>query len=150
MRWCANHFEDVVDYHQDVQSVTIGETNPISGAVEHFQIQSQNVETGQVIQRRAKNVIIAVGGRPNILKCLDADHPRIIHSSQYATQIPNIFKQCRQPKAVAVIGAGQSAAEVFHNIPTRFPDAKSYLLIKGSALRPSDDSPLYVSFAMNR
>jgi L-ornithine N5-oxygenase len=73
---------------------------------------------------------------------LRGDHPRIIHSSQYATAISQIFPPGTTPRSVAVIGAGQSAAEVFHNIPSRFPGSKSYLLIRGSALRPSDDSPL--------
>lgn len=142
MRWCADHFDEVVDYEQDVQSVDVGRVNEKSGAVEYFQIQSRDGNTGKIVRRRAKNVIIAVGGKPNIPKCLDCDHPRVIHSSQYATKIPNMFTPSQQPKTIAVIGAGQSAAEVFHNIPTRFPGSKSYLLIKGSALRPSDDSPL--------
>ena len=142
MRWCAGHFEDVVDYDQDVESVDVGQTNAKTGAVEFFSIRSRNRQSGKCVIRRAKNVVIAVGGKPKIPQCLRADHPRVIHSSQYATSIFNIFPLDKPPRSVAVIGAGQSAAEVFHNIPSRFPGSKSYLLIKRSTLRPSDDSPL--------
>jgi hypothetical protein len=41
-----------------------------------------------------------------------------------------------------VVGGGQSAAEIFNDLWTRFPDAEVTLLLRDSALRPSDDSPL--------
>lgn len=142
MRWCASHFEDVVDYDQSVESVDVDHRNPKTGVVDAFRVTSIDQQNGQRATRRARNVVIAVGGKPSIPKCLQPGHSRVIHSSQYATTIERIFPQGTSPRSVAVIGAGQSAAEVFHNIPTRFPGAKSYLLIRGSALRPSDDSPL--------
>ncbi|KAK3690648.1 hypothetical protein LTR37_019050 [Vermiconidia calcicola] len=141
MRWCANHFSDVVDYDQAVEAVDVGQTNEKTGAVEYFAVKSWNRSTGERLVRRAKHVVIAVGGKPNIPKCLRADHPRVIHSSQFATSISNIFPDGTRPRSVAVVGAGQSAAEIFHSIPFRFPGAKAYLVVRGAALRPSDDSP---------
>jgi L-ornithine N5-oxygenase len=142
MRWCAEHFEDVVDYDQSVEGVEIDRTNAKTGAVETFRVTFAERTTGTRRTMRAKHICLAVGGRPNIPKCLNADHPRVIHSSQYATSISDIFPPGSQPRSVAVIGSGQSAAEVFHNIPSRFPGTRSYLLIRGASLRPSDDSPL--------
>ena len=141
MRWAAARFQDVVDYNTSVQSVNVGETDSMTGAVECFQVVSSNQATGQSVTLRAKHVVIAAGGNPNIPKGLPSSHPRIIHSSQYATSLPDIFPSGTQPRSVAVIGAGQSAAEIFNNIPSRFPGAKAHLLIRGAALRPSDDSP---------
>lgn len=43
-----------------------------------------------------------------------------------------------------VIGGGQSAAEIFCDLWDRFPDADVCMIITDAALRPSDDSPLYV------
>ena len=139
MKWCASWFEDVVDYSQDVRSVEAGPT--LNGVVDHFQVVSRNWATGEFSTLKAKHVVIAAGGKPNIPKSLSLPHPRIIHSSQYATHVSELFPQGTAPQSVAVIGAGQSAAEVFDNIPSRFPEAKCHLLIRGSALRPSDDSP---------
>lgn len=145
MRWCAEHFEDVVDYGRSVDAVAVDRTNSKMGDVETFRVTSVDRKTGRESSLRARHVCIAVGGRPNIPKHLNAGHPRVIHSSQYATSISDMFPSGTQPRSVAVIGSGQSAAEVFHNIPSRFPGTKSYLLIRGASLRPSDDSPLYVS-----
>ena len=142
MRWCAGHFENVVDYNQDVECITVGGRNTHANSVAFFQVQSRHPDTGKVSFLRAKNVVLAVGGKPNIPRGLDANHPRVIHSSSYATGTPKMFSSMAAPQSIAVVGAGQSAAEVFHNIPSRFPLSKSYLLIRGSALRPSDDSPL--------
>lgn len=140
MRWCAGHFDDVVDYGQDVQNVDVGELDA-DGRVAYWKVASYDHGAQRKIIRKAKKVVIAVGGKPNIPKSIQAGHNRVLHSSQYATQIGQIFPPGTSPRSVAVIGAGQSAAEIFHNLPTRFPDTKSYLVIKGAALRPSDDSP---------
>lgn len=142
MRWCADHFDGVVDYGYDVEAVDVGRKNSSTGSVDYFRIKAKERRSGRTVIRQARNVVIAVGGKPSIPKCLRADHPRVIHSSQYATTISQIFPPGTYPRSVAVIGAGQSAAEVFHNIQIRFPESKSHLLIRGSALRPSDDSPL--------
>jgi L-ornithine N5-oxygenase len=141
MRWCANHFEDVVDYDQDVDVIDVGSTNVHTGAVESFQVTSTNRGTGRQTKRYAKHIVIAAGGRPRMPENLPSKHARIIHSSQYATSVGDLFPAGKTPRSVAVIGGGQSAAEIFHNIPTRFPGAKSHLIIRGAALKPSDDSP---------
>lgn len=144
MRWCAEHFSNVVDYSQTVESVAAGHFSQKSGAVEYFNVGSINPETGERTTLKAKHVVIAAGGRPYIPRSLPEYHPRVIHSSQYATNIHKIFPAGTQPKRVAVIGGGQSAAECWHDIPSRFPGAQSVLLIRNAALKPSDDSPLYV------
>ncbi|TKA75474.1 hypothetical protein B0A55_04579 [Friedmanniomyces simplex] len=141
MKWCASWFEDVVDYDRDCVSVEADHKDASTGSVAGFRVTSVDRKTGRQSSIRAKHVVIAAGGRPVIPDCLPSSHPRIIHSSQYATSVSELFRGGRQPRSVAVIGGGQSAAEVFNNIPSRFPDAKVCLLIRGSALRPSDDSP---------
>jgi L-ornithine N5-oxygenase len=142
MRWCAAHFSAVADYSQDVQKIEIGKVNPATGSIENFQISSVDHRTSRLTKLYAKNVIIAAGGRPNIPKPLPEYHPRILHSSQYATRVHKLFPEGTSPKKVVVIGGGQSAAEVWYNIPERFPGAQSLLVIRGAALKPSDDSPL--------
>lgn len=140
MKWCAGWFEDVVEYDQEVLAVEPSKSLS-DGKPDSFKVISRNSVTQEVTHRRAKHVVIAIGGKPNIPKCLPQSHPRVIHSSQYATSIHKIIQPGNKPPRIAVIGAGQSAAEIFHNIPSRFPQSKSFLLIRGAALRPSDDSP---------
>jgi L-ornithine N5-oxygenase len=67
----------------------------------------------------------------------------VAHSSQFATTIGHIQqKEGGRPLRFAVVGSGQSAAEIFNDLWERFPDSKVRLVIKGASLRPSDDSPL--------
>lgn len=142
MRWVAGWFEDVTSYGEEVVSVDADEKTKGSKAVTSFTVTTRNIVTRQLSYRRAKNVVVAVGGRPKIPKSLPQRHPRIIHSSQYWTVSSRMFLDKDQPLRIAVIGGGQSAAEIFDNITSQFHNAQAVLLIKGTALRPSDDSPL--------
>ena len=46
-----------------------------------------------------------------------------------------------KPKRFVVVGGGQSAAEIYCDLQKQFPDSQVCIMIKGAALRPSDDSP---------
>lgn len=142
MRWCANHFVDVVAYGQEVLKVTEAASETASsGKVESFIVESRDVQSGQISSRHARNVIIAVGGKPRVPPGIP-HHPRILHSSSYCTRIRNALRDTSKSYQVAVLGSGQSAAEIFHDLYQRYPNAKTTLIMRDSALRPSDDSPL--------
>lgn len=141
MRWCAGWFDEVVEYDQEVLDVA-PETSPEDPKVNSFLVRSRNGVTGKIIEYRARHVVIAVGGRPELPSTLPQNHPKIIHSSRYARLVPELLKGKTDPLHIAVIGGGQSAAEIFNDLHSRYPNAKTSLLIKGAALRPSDDSPL--------
>ncbi|KAF7196065.1 L-ornithine N(5)-monooxygenase [Pseudocercospora fuligena] len=141
MRWCAGAFDSVVDYGRTVTRIEAVESESATAAVQCFRVVSSEHQTGKEFAVRARHVIVAIGGRPSIPKALRTSHPRIIHSSQYVTHAESLFEHGCYPRRVAVIGAGQSAAEIFYDIPSRFPGAQSVLITRGAALRPSDDSP---------
>lgn len=141
LRWCGEHFDEVVRYGQEavaVSPVTTSEGKPVS----QFDVSSRNIKTGEITTVRAKNVLMAVGGQPNMPKSLPASHPRILHSSQYAHLVPSILDRRDAPYRVAVVGAGQSAAEIFNNIQTLYPNSQTSLIMRSEFLKPSDDSPL--------
>lgn len=140
LRWCASSFDDVVRYGSEVISVSPKQTS--SGPVSTFTVTSRNVITGAVVTHTANNVLFAIGGQPSIPKCLPSNHPRVIHSSQYAHLVPQILNQRDAPYRVAVVGAGQSAAEIFSNIQNLYPNSKTALIMRSEFLKPSDDSPL--------
>ncbi|KAI0105048.1 L-lysine 6-monooxygenase (NADPH-requiring)-domain-containing protein [Nemania sp. FL0031] len=139
LRWCASSFDDVVRYGSEVISVTpeLAAASPVS----QFTVASRNVKTGAVVTHRAKNVLFAIGGQPSIPKGLPSNHPRVIHSSQYAHLVPKILNQRDAPYRVAVVGAGQSAAEIFNNIQNLYPNSQTALVMRSEFLKPSDDSP---------
>ena len=139
LRWCARHFDDLVQYENEVLSVTPSKE---SGPTKIFTVTSQNATTGEVTAYKTRNVVVAVGGQPFIPKIFPAQSPRIVHSSQYAQSVPQLLRDSSAPYRVAVIGAGQSAAEIFNNVQGLYPNSKTYMIMRSEFLKPSDDSPL--------
>ncbi|GFP55861.1 L-ornithine N(5)-monooxygenase [Trichoderma asperellum] len=139
LRWCASFFEHLVQYGQEV--VSVSPETKTGDSTRTFAVRSRNPKTGETLSFRGRNVLIAAGGQPNFPKSFPAKHPRIIHSSQYAYMVPEILSKKDAPYRVAVLGAGQSAAEIFHNIQTLYPNSKTALVMRPEFLKPSDDSP---------
>ncbi|KAK2762741.1 hypothetical protein FQN54_000915 [Arachnomyces sp. PD_36] len=140
MRWCANRFADVVGYGQEVVDIIPEKSTSGSQTVDSFSVLSRDIKTGGITVRKARNVVIAVGGKPKIPAAFPQD-PRIMHSSTYCTSIPTILKDKSKDYHIAVVGSGQSAAEIFHDLHKRYPNSKTTLIMRDTALRPSDDSP---------
>ncbi|KAH8678784.1 L-lysine 6-monooxygenase (NADPH-requiring)-domain-containing protein [Tricladium varicosporioides] len=145
LKWCAGHFErqGKVAYGMEVQSVSVNSRDS-SGKVTSFSVTASD-SRGNAITRKARNVVIAVGGRPVIPQNLQG-LKHVAHSSQFASTISSIQERetmlGREKKLkFAVLGSGQSAAEIFNDLSERFPEAQIRLVIKGKSLRPSDDSP---------
>ncbi|KAI0382308.1 L-ornithine 5-monooxygenase [Hypomontagnella monticulosa] len=141
LRWCASFFNEVVQYNTEVTSVSPVKGSESADPVSTFTVTSKDVKTGAVTTHRARNVLVAIGGQPSIPKCLPSNHPRVIHSSQYAHLVPRILDNQNAPYRVAVIGAGQSAAEIFNNVQTLYPNSRTSLVMRSEFLKPSDDSP---------
>lgn len=77
---------------------------------------------------------------PDAFAALGRD--RVIHSSSYLTDIDRLVASPDgERRRVAVIGAGQSAAEVFIDLARRFPHVDANLVMRAGALKPADDSP---------
>lgn len=141
LRWCASHFEDVVEYGQEVVSIKSIDVDTTTGKVTSFSVTSRDLSSQQLVTRRARHVVIAVGGKPNIPKEF-VNSPRIIHSSKYSWMAPQILNKTEEPYRLAVVGGGQSAAEIYSDLQSRYPKADVTLIIRDTVLRPSDDSPL--------
>ncbi|KAL4259861.1 L-ornithine N(5)-monooxygenase [Pleurotus pulmonarius] len=101
----------------------------------------------------ARNIIISPGGAPRIPDVITPifPHASIIHSSAYATSIGRILsRMVSRPLAIAVVGSGQSAAEVTMDVRERLStmsvgdSAQAHevdMIIRRGSLKPSDDSP---------
>ncbi|RDL30816.1 uncharacterized protein BP5553_10161 [Venustampulla echinocandica] len=141
LRWCAGHFEREgnVSYGMEVEGLRVGDQDH-DGKATSWEVTARD-QSGNLVTRRARKVVIAVGGRPVIPQCLRGLR-HIAHSSQFSSTITQIqAREEGRPLKFAVIGSGQSAAEIFNDLSERFPDAQVKLIIKGRSLRPSDDSP---------
>jgi L-ornithine N5-monooxygenase len=142
MRWCADHFADVVRYGQEVVSVLPGQVVTGDAGIGSFSVKSRDIQTGSISVWTTRNVVVAIGGVPHIPPSLPSNEPCIIHSSQYCSRLPAALPDTEESYRIAIVGGGQSAAEIFNDLPSRYPHAKTSLIIRDTALRPSDDSPL--------
>ncbi|WP_395350980.1 lysine N(6)-hydroxylase/L-ornithine N(5)-oxygenase family protein [Variovorax sp. UC122_21] len=137
--WAAQQFDDACAYGEEVFEV-LPETQV--GEVSLLRVRSRSVEGGRVQERLARNLVVGIGGVPNIpesFRALRGDG-RVLHSSSYLRDIARVLRD-GQPKRVAVIGAGQSAAEIFMDLQGRPNAPQVDFIMRARSIRPSDDSP---------
>jgi L-ornithine N5-oxygenase len=140
LSWVAQAFDDRVHYGQSVTAIEpVFEAN---GDVSALRVVSQD-EDGREWRRVTKALSVGVGGTARVPEPFASLGPHnVIHSSAYLSSIERVAGDGRDgKKRIAVIGAGQSAAEVFSDLTRRFPHVDATLVIRASALKPADDTP---------
>lgn len=136
--WAASHFDDQVHYGQSVEAV---EPWLEDGRLKGVEVISRDRDD-QPLRSRARNLVLGMGGAPQVPQAFEGlDDGRVIHSSRYRGGIEPLLADASRPLRVAVVGGGQSAAEIFEDLTQRFPQVDASLVLRGTALKPSDDSP---------
>ncbi len=137
-RWVAGHFGPVVDYGWRVVGLA-PDTGP-DGVVRTLTVTAQAPDGG----RRtlvARNVVLGMGGRPQMLPDVVGDSSLVIHSSQFLERFGQLCPDRSAPVAVAVVGAGQSGAELAQYVAREYPHSTVDWIVSGAAPRPADDTP---------
>lgn len=139
LTWAAGHFADRVAYGETVTAV---EPERQGGQVTTLRVRSHDA-AGREHLRRTRSLSIATGGRPNVPAVFAglAEDARVFHSSRYLGTVGALALPDRRETRIAVVGAGQSAAEVFVDLAGRFDHAQVDLVTRSLALKPSDDTP---------
>jgi lysine N6-hydroxylase/L-ornithine N5-oxygenase len=135
LAWAASHFDDRCAYGEEVLEVLPEKRND---EVTLLRVRSRDSQ-GAFQERFARNLIVSVGGVPSIPECFDhlRDDGRIFHSNSYLREIARHGNAER----IAVVGAGQSAAEIFMDLNGRPGAPHVDLVMRARAIKPSDDSP---------
>ncbi|MDO5103946.1 MAG: lysine N(6)-hydroxylase/L-ornithine N(5)-oxygenase family protein [Lautropia sp.] len=134
-RWSATHFRDQCSYGEEVVDI-----QPVfdDDEVHLLRVISQT-RTGQRHQRLARNLALGLGGRPHVPDAFLAlqQDPRIFHSHHYLKGLS------ANPTArrIAILGAGQSAAEIFVDLGQRPGIDQIDLIMRAHVIKPADDSP---------
>ncbi len=138
LRWTAGHFEAHCRYGESVTRVV-----PEYQGREVVALQVHSADAaGRERQRRTRSLVFAPGGRPFMPACFaEQNDARILHSSRYLGAIARAPLDAGGAHRLAVVGGGQSAAEIFLDLVTRYPNAKVDLILRGSTLKPSEDGP---------
>ena len=84
-----------------------------------FTVETVNPATGERDRYTAENVVMGIGTKPHVPEELsDALGGSVFHSASYLGR----RDRCLEADSVTVVGSGQSAAEVFHDLLDRRPD----------------------------
>lgn len=139
LRWAAAHFHGQCAYGETVTGIApLMDGKRVSAVLVHARDSH-----GRESVRRTRNVILGAGGTPHVPPVFSdlrqSAHSRMFHSSQYLTRVADLGAS--QPQRVAVVGGGQSAAEIFLDLTEQWPQAQVDLVMRGRALKPADSSP---------
>jgi lysine N6-hydroxylase/L-ornithine N5-oxygenase len=135
LAWAASHFDDRCAYGEEVLEVLPEKRND---EVTLLRVRSLD-SNGKARERLARNLTVSVGGVPSIPECFQSlkGDKRIFHSNSYLREI----EQHKDAKKIAVVGAGQSASEIFMDLHNRPGAPHVDLIMRARAIKPSDDSP---------
>ena len=141
--WVADQLSRYVSYSSVVQRV-----RPVpgpDGEVTHVEVDYRK-PTGESYTMAAEHISLAPGGRPVIPPGVESeilDSGAVFHSSAFLPGIRRFHQRGRElPYRFLVVGAGQSAAEIFQYLVREFPAADVTLAHRGFALMPANSSPL--------
>lgn len=135
LRWAADQFSACCSYGEEVIEV---QPELQDGKVRLLRVRSRHRD-GRVTERLARNLVIGVGGSANIPEIFRGlrEDARVFHSSSYLRHIAAFDK----PARIAVIGAGQSATEIFLDLHGRNAGHEVDFIMRSRNIKPSDDSP---------
>lgn len=129
LEWAAEQFGHQVDYGAEV--VTIRPVPNADGAVEHLEVVCDGATYS------ARNVVLATGLTPHVPADVTLGE-RVWHSRDLLNRVPALAGTA--PERVAVVGAGQSAAEVVDYLHRTFPSTEVCAIFARYGYSPADDT----------
>ncbi|AHH97671.1 lysine N(6)-hydroxylase/L-ornithine N(5)-oxygenase family protein [Kutzneria albida] len=142
-RWVAAQLSPYVSYNCTAQAIrpVLGQ----DGSVGHLEVDLLD-PAGRPRTVSAEHLSLAPGGRPAIppgVAPAALESGAVWHSSRFLRGIePYRGRGTALPYRFLVVGAGQSAAEIFQYLVAEFPAAQVTLAHRGFALMPANSSPL--------
>jgi L-ornithine N5-oxygenase len=134
LAWAAGHFASHCHYAEEVLEVLPEKRGSEVSLLRVISRDSAN----EIHENLTRNLVVGIGGVPNIPDCMKhlKDDPRVFHSSSFRSA----FSQQQKPRRIAIIGAGQSATEIFIDLDGRADIAVDFIT-RARTIKPSDDSP---------
>ncbi|MFC8722728.1 lysine N(6)-hydroxylase/L-ornithine N(5)-oxygenase family protein [Kitasatospora sp. NPDC057198] len=136
--WCAAEFADRVGYGRTVTGIR-PVTGP-DGRTEQVEVVSEALGGGARQVHPARNIAIGTGLTPRLPDGVQAG-PHLWHTSELLLRAPELAKQTLRHRRIAVVGAGQSAAEAVEYLHRAFPEAEICAVLSRYGYSPADDSP---------
>ncbi|MFJ7592005.1 lysine N(6)-hydroxylase/L-ornithine N(5)-oxygenase family protein [Streptomyces sp. NPDC097617] len=136
LEWAASSVGDQVSYGSEVTAIRPAQ-DAGSGAAEYLQLEVREA-SGGVRRVRARNVAVSTGLVPRMPAGVARDE-RVWHSSEFLERFRGLDPH--ELKSVAVVGAGQSAAEITRFLYDMLPHARVSAILPSYGYSVADDTP---------
>jgi L-ornithine N5-oxygenase len=111
------------------------------GSIELLRVVSRDLATGEDQEVLTRNIVLATGGVPAVPPPLRlVAGGRAFHNHEFLRRMRDDFPDKTAPYKFAVVGAGQSGAELFSYLLTHYPNAQVTATLRRYAYKPVDDS----------
>ncbi|KAA0920536.1 MULTISPECIES: lysine N(6)-hydroxylase/L-ornithine N(5)-oxygenase family protein [Streptomyces] len=138
LEWAESSFSDRVSYSSEVVSVKLPRAHRGAPA-DHVEVQVRDTAPhGTTRLVKARNIVVSTGLVPKMPSGIDRDE-RIWHSSEFLEKFRKLDQS--KVKRVAVVGAGQSAAEIVRYVYDELPGAKVSAIMPSYGYSIADDTP---------
>ncbi|MFD5805169.1 MULTISPECIES: lysine N(6)-hydroxylase/L-ornithine N(5)-oxygenase family protein [unclassified Streptomyces] len=136
LEWVAASFDDRVAYGAEVTAIRQATgLAPDERQLLHVEVCDG---TGRRSTVQTRNVAISTGLVPRMPTGVECDD-RVWHSSQFLEKFHRVDPH--DLKRVAVVGGGQSAAEITRFLHDTLPDARVYAVVPSYGYSVADDTP---------
>lgn len=137
LEWAQSKFTDRVSYDSEVTAIRLpSQARP--GPVRYLQVKVRDSSGTGVRLVNAHNVVISTGLVPHLPDGVELDDG-IWHSCEFLAQYGRVNPN--DLKRVAVVGAGQSAAEITRFLHDTLPDAQIFAIIPSYGYSVADNTP---------
>ncbi|MBB5448362.1 MULTISPECIES: SidA/IucD/PvdA family monooxygenase [unclassified Paraburkholderia] len=133
LRWVADHFNHLTCYSSRVEAVV-----PVvgNGEVRCLDLHVRNTHSEEVRTVRTRNLAVAIGGEP--VMPVDSASPHVFHASCFLEKISKYDNN--KAYRFLVVGAGQSAAEIYQYLIANFIKSDIRVVSSGIGFKQADES----------
>lgn len=140
LSWAAAELRESVSYGKQVIAVS-----PVAGRDRHtidlLKITTRDVGTGDIESYQTENLVLATGGVPWVPDGITLrSGGRAFHAHEFLQRMSRDYPSRDGRYRFIVVGSGQSGAELFYYLVTRYPNADVTAAIRRFAYKPVDDS----------
>jgi L-ornithine N5-oxygenase len=137
LEWAQARVADRIAYGSEVTSIALPPGTDAQGADRlRLEVADGTGRTGRVVE--ARNVVISTGLVPSMPAGAERDE-RVWHSSEFLEKYRGTDPAAL--RRVAVVGAGQSAAEITRFLYDELPHAEVWAVIPSYGYSVADDTP---------
>jgi L-ornithine N5-monooxygenase len=137
LEWAESKLPDRVSYDSEVTAIRLPPRDR-SGSIDYLQVEIRAGGGSGVRLINARNVAISTGLVPRLPDGVELDS-RVWHSSEFLAKYGRVSPD--DLKSVAVVGAGQSAAEITRFLYDTVPYAQIFAIIPSYGYSVADDTP---------